>query len=61
MKLRNKEFLIHIVDGGIIKGYDRYYKIEGNNVMYSDNKKSWKVSSITINDFLSFEGWEIVE
>lgn len=56
-----EKILVCVLCGGIVKGYDRYYKMKDNKFMYSDNKREWKVSSMTTEEFMSFDNWEVVQ
>ncbi len=57
--LTGKEALIKLLEGTILvcgfKGDERAYRYnkETNKVEYSDDNKHWKVSGITVNDFLN--------
>lgn len=62
-KINSIEALKLIFIGEILEAGERYYKYnnETNEIYYSDDEKNWKVSVITINDFLKWDNWNVIK
>ncbi|WP_291566879.1 MULTISPECIES: hypothetical protein [unclassified Clostridium] len=62
--MSGKEALIELLNGGTVEFGERYYRYNHykNIIEWDDYKQgNWKVSSITINDFLAVQLWNRLE
>lgn len=50
--MQGKDALIELLQGNMVVAFDRYYRIDGNTLQYSDNKREWKESRVSVNDFM---------
>lgn len=57
--IKGIEALKKITNGEVVVAHDRYYRLSlrQNKIVYSDDKVNWKISSITINDFIDCDFW----
>ncbi len=44
--------LNELLNGAVLVAYERFYKMQDNQLLYSDCLCCWKPSQMTINEFL---------
>lgn len=49
---RGQTMLNELLNGAILVAFDRYYKLQDNQLFYSDCLCCWKASKMTVNEFL---------
>jgi peroxiredoxin len=63
MMTNSKEALIQLMEGNIVEGGERFYRLnqESGETEYSDDKINWKQSDISISTFLRFNNWRVMD